>query len=347
MLGEGNDASSGEAVANTATIPTDNGNNTELQVSSTLQQEEDFQAVQNLLMEKKQPVVKEDKSKAVLRPKRRFKPLLNTELKCISKEVKIEKFWEKMNVNIDKQNIKPTGMRKSIVDGIKRNVRDNTLKIETKRTLKKLYDDTYILKGPDDVLSADKGMHMLGEVKYIIDTTQDHGVENTISVYTCSKCHKEFANMSAFRKHPCSRTSVCTLCNGEFKDMQSHMKNVHSIKVNPARSAKCESCNALFTSVKALEQHKKEHQPMSCSECNTLCSNKRALDRHTLNHHYSGPEIILRKDTDRTHIKIVNGNINVQSVLQDISVEPRFDNILPISMILPNNQEIEKLCETL
>jgi hypothetical protein len=269
--------------------------------------------------EKTRVIADEEKIKQIVRGPKRVIPSVNTtdehltsELKYVSKEVKIGKFWETKPDESNSENPNTSNKIKSTVlslsGGLKKESRRLLLKKDTRTSIEKLFSGNFLLKGsggrgtrPGPYL----GVNRVPEVKVIM-SPGDKGTENAISVFTCSTCQKEFGNVSAFERHSCTIAKtcvmVCKLCDVDVSDMKAmrvHMESVHDIKTEIPnmtkrkynmqmlpKPVKCESCDMTFTTMRALKLHSKMHErtelkvPLECPVCHNMCSSNRTLKQH-------------------------------------------------------------------
>lgn len=252
-------------------------------------------------------------SKRVIPPVHTMEEHLTSELKCVSKEVKIGKFWEtELYEEMNSQNAKTGNKTKvpalSLRGGMKTERGRLAFERDTRTSIEKLFSGNFLLKGtggrgtrPGPYL----GVNRVPKVKVIM-SPGDKGTENAISVFTCSTCQKEFGNVSAFERHSCTVvktcTMVCKLCDVDVSDMKGlrvHMESVHNIKTQiPSmakrkynmqmlpRPVKCESCDMKFMTTRALKLHSKMHDRaevkvfLECPVCNNTCSSNRTLKQH-------------------------------------------------------------------
>ncbi|XP_069699800.1 uncharacterized protein [Periplaneta americana] len=274
--------------------------------------------------EKTRVVADEEKIKKIVPCVKKFLVPLDTiedhvtsELKCVSKEVKIDKFWETKfdeNATLDVNG-----------SNIKKETRRMLVKKDTRTSIEKLFSGNFLLKGtggrgtrPGPYL----GVSRVPEVKVIM-SPGDKGTENAISVFTCSTCQKEFGNVPAFERHSCTVAKtcsvVCKLCETDISDvkaMRIHMETIHNMKTeNPGMSkrkynmqtlsqpVKCESCDMTFTTMRALKLHGKMHDrvdakaPLECPVCHNVCSSNRTLKQHMKVHSKPLP---IKKPDDST-----------------------------------------------
>jgi hypothetical protein len=251
--------------------------------------------------------------KQVIPPVNTTEEYLTSELKYVSKEVKIGKFWETIHdeeMNSENANtgnkIKVPAL--SLPGRLKKENKRLVFKRDTRTSIEKLFSGNFLLKGtggrgtrPGPYL----GVNRVPEVKVIM-SPGDEGTENAISVFTCGTCQKEFGNVSAFERHSCTIaktcTLVCKLCDMDVSDMKAmrvHMESVHNVKTEIPSMAKrkynmqmlpkpvkCESCDMTFTTMRALKLHSKMHEraelkvPLECPVCHNICSSNRTLKQH-------------------------------------------------------------------
>jgi hypothetical protein len=235
------------------------------------------------------------------------------ELKYISKEVKIGKFWEtKPDEDSHSENANTGNKIKVPMFPLpgrpKKDSKRLLFKKDTRTSIEKLFSGSFLLKGtggrgtrPGPYL----GVNRVPEVKVIM-SPGDKGTDNAISVYICSTCQKEFGNVSAFERHSCTFAKtcmlVCKLCDEDIidmKEMRVHMESIHNIKSKiPSMTkrkynvqllptpVKCESCDMTFTTIRALKLHRKMHEraelkiPLECPVCHNMCSSNRTLKQH-------------------------------------------------------------------
>lgn len=252
-------------------------------------------------------------SKRVIPPVRNSKRHFCSELKYISKEVKIGRFWETRAEDVSKSD-SPNRSNKaevplmSLPGELKKENKRPLFKKDTRTSIEKLFSGSFLLKGtggrgtrPGPYL----GVNRVPEVKVIM-SPGDKGTENAISVFTCSTCQKEFGNVSAFERHSCTIAKacmlVCKLCDEDVSDMKAmrvHMESVHDINTEIPSMAKrkynmqmlpspvkCESCDVTFTTIRSLKLHSKIHErpklkvSVECPVCHNMCSSNRTLRQH-------------------------------------------------------------------
>jgi hypothetical protein len=235
------------------------------------------------------------------------------ELKYISREVKIGRFWEsKRDENSNSENANTNSNIKVpmfLLPGKQKIESKKPLfKKDTRTSIEKLFSGNFLLKGPGGRGTRPGpylGVNRVPEVKVIM-SPGDKGTENAISVFTCSTCQQEFGNVSAFERHSCTIAKmcmlVCKLCDEDIvdmKEMRVHMESVHNIKSEfPSMTkrkynmqmlpapVKCESCDMTFTTVRALKLHRKVHEraelkvPLECPVCHNVCTSNRTLKQH-------------------------------------------------------------------
>jgi len=251
--------------------------------------------------------------KRVIPPVRANKHRFSGELKYVSKEVKIGRFWETSAEDVSKSD-SPNRSNKTEVPAVplpgelKKENKRPLVKKDTRTSIEKLFSGNFLLKGtggrgtrPGPYL----GVNRVPEVKVIM-SPGDKGTENAISVFTCSTCQKEFGNVPAFERHSCTIPKacmlVCKLCDRDVSDMkamQVHMETIHDIKTEIPNMAKrkynmqmllnpvkCESCDVTFRTIRSLKLHSKIHDrpklkvPLECSVCHNVCSSSRTLRQH-------------------------------------------------------------------
>lgn len=251
--------------------------------------------------------------KRVIPPVRTNKHRFSGELKYVSREVKIGRFWETRAEDVLK-NDSPNRSNKAEVPTVplpgemKKENKRPLFKKDTRTSIEKLFSGNFLLKGtggrgtrPGPYL----GVNRVPEVKVIM-SPGDKGTENAISVFTCSTCQKEFGNVPAFERHSCTIPKacmlVCKLCDEDVSDMkamQVHMETIHDIKTEIPNMAKrkynmqmlrnpvkCDSCDVTFRTIRSLKLHSKIHDrpklkvPLECLVCHNLCSSNRTLSQH-------------------------------------------------------------------
>jgi hypothetical protein len=270
--------------------------------------------------EKTRVIADEEKIKQIIPGPKRVSPPVhtrkqqfNSELKYISKEVKIGRFWETRAEDVSKSGILNRSNETevpmlSLSSELKKENRRPLFKKDTRTSIEKLFSGSFLLKGiggrgtrPGPYL----GVNRVPEVKVIM-SPGDKGTENAISVFTCSTCQKEFGNVSAFERHSCTIAKacmlVCKLCDEDVSDMKAmrvHMESVHNIKTEiPSMTkrkynmqmlpnpVKCELCDVTFATIRSLKLHSKIHEqpklkgPLECPVCHNMCSSNRTLRQH-------------------------------------------------------------------
>ncbi|PNF16164.1 hypothetical protein B7P43_G01101 [Cryptotermes secundus] len=273
--------------------------------------------------ERTRVVADEEKIKQIVPDPKRVIPSVHVreehvtgEVKYVSKEVKIGRFWEtKPDTDSNNESANTNNNIKvpilSVPGRLKMESKRQLFKKDTRTSIEKLFSGNFLLKGsggrgtrPGPYL----GVNRVPEVKVIM-SPGDKGIENAISVFTCSTCQQEFGNVSAFERHSCTIAKMCTLvcklCDEDIvdmKEMRSHMESVHNVKSEmpnmmkrkynmqmlPA-PVKCESCDMTFTTIRALKLHRKVHEraelkelkvPLECPVCHNMCSTSRTLKQH-------------------------------------------------------------------
>eukprot|EP00088_Acartia_fossae_P007069 TRINITY_DN13283_c0_g1_i7.p1 TRINITY_DN13283_c0_g1~~TRINITY_DN13283_c0_g1_i7.p1 ORF type:complete len:528 (+),score=103.60 TRINITY_DN13283_c0_g1_i7:64-1584(+) len=87
----------------------------------------------------------------------------------------------------------------------------------------------------------------------------------------CEKCDKFFLSNQTYQRHVLqfhSKNHVCSVCNEAFdvmKDLKSHMKTQHDLKL---RNYSCGTCREIFHDVPSLQLHINETNHKSESNCN-------------------------------------------------------------------------------
>ncbi|PSN56018.1 hypothetical protein C0J52_13721 [Blattella germanica] len=257
---------------------------------------------------KQQNRVVAEKHKQISHPK----PVQNMSgLKCVSKEVKIDKFWE--NQPVEKHGGKIIGKpgKGGMFEVLKKEVRRFPLKKDPRSSIEKLFSGNCVLKnsGPD---SKPKTYYIGGngvpELKVFMSPDQE-GSQTTISVYVCSSCRREFGSVSTFEKHDCRKAKAspmaCKFCNAVFADLKSmklHTKAVHNTKSEMRtysskllpQPVKCGSCENTFMTMRALKLHEKIHlapaELLECPVCRNKCSSNRTLKQHMTVHSDAMPK---------------------------------------------------------
>lgn len=269
--------------------------------------------------EKTRVIADEEKIKQIVPGQKRVIPHVRTnkhfsgELKYVSKEVKIGRFWETRVEAVSKGD-SPNRSNKTEVPTVtspgelKKENKRPLFKKDTRTSIEKLFSGNFLLKGtggrgtrPGPYL----GVNRVPEVKVIM-SPGDKGTENAISVFTCSTCQKEFGNVPAFERHSCTIPKacmlVCKLCDEDISDMkamQVHFETIHGIKTEIPNMAKrkynmqmlhspvkCESCDVTFRTIRSLKLHSKIHDrpklkvPLECLVCHNMCSSNRTLRQH-------------------------------------------------------------------
>lgn len=270
--------------------------------------------------EKTRVIADEEKIKQIVPGQKQVIPPVCTnkhrfsgELKYVSKEVKIGRFWETRAKEVSKSD-SPNRSNKtevptvSLPGELKKENKRPLFKKDTRTSIEKLFSGNFLLKGtggrgtrPGPYL----GVNREPEVKVIM-SPGDKGTENAISVFTCSTCHKEFGNVLTFKRHSCTIPKacmlVCKLCDEDVSDMkamQIHMDTIHDIKTEMPNMAKrkynmqilhnpvkCESCDVTFRTLRSLNLHSKIHDrsklkiPLECLVCHNICSSDRTLRQH-------------------------------------------------------------------
>jgi len=272
------------------------------------------------LKEKTRVIADEEKIKQIVPGQKRVIPPVRTnkhrfsgELKYVSKEVKIGRFWETRAKNVSKSD-SPNLSNKTEVPTVplpgelKKENKRPLFRKDTRTSIEKLFSGNFLLKGTGGRGTRPGlylGVNRVPEVKVIM-SPGDKGTENAISVFTCSTCQKEFGNVPAFERHSCTIPKacmlVCKLCDEDVSDMkamQVHMETIHDIKTEIPSMAKrkynmqmlhnpvkCESCDVTFRTIRSLKLHSKIHDqpklkvPLECSVCHILCSSNRTLRQH-------------------------------------------------------------------
>jgi hypothetical protein len=272
------------------------------------------------LKERTRVVADEEKIKQIVPgPKRAIPPThiseehVSGELKYISKEVKIGRFWEsKSDAKSNSENAGKSSNVKvpmlSLPGRLKIDSKKQLFKKDPRTSIEKLFSGNFLLKGPGGRGTRPGpylGVNRVPEVKVIM-SPGDKGTENAISVFTCSTCQQEYGNVSAFERHSCTIAKMCTLvcklCDEDIidmKEMRVHMESVHNIRSEiPSMTkrkynmqmlpapVKCESCDMTFTTIRALKLHRKVHEraeqkvPLECPVCHNMCSSHRTLKQH-------------------------------------------------------------------
>jgi len=77
----------------------------------------------------------------------------------------------------------------------------------------------------------------------------------------------------------------CTECNKAISYVTSHIKNIHSGRVEQLYI--CDICNKQVKSASQLARHKGSHDMVYCDQCDFVCEGREKLSRHRYHKHHA------------------------------------------------------------
>lgn len=116
--------------------------------------------------------------------------------------------------------------------------------------------------------------------------------------YNCELCNKQFSSYKVWHGHKKevhgNKQILCEICNKYFKCRRYYVRHKTEIhgenKIGKKKGHyKCKECNAVFTSIDSLGQHKNnvhQNENVACEICDSTFKSKNYLRSHIARVHY-------------------------------------------------------------
>lgn len=231
-------------------------------------------------------------------------------------EIKIEETFTEQHYPSDEQTKKSYKNNASS----KKNIQERKIKSEElseKRSCRKRNKNFYI---DNEDCNDTKIAATSIDVDIESDTTP--GIPDTISIYNCTKCPRKFKRLGTFHRHIKRNHLPCPKCPEIFlteATLEQHLQ-LH-IPIELRKIFSCPDCETKFSSLTAVENHKKfihlNEWSYICDQCGKATYSEQMLKDHMVSHSDEKPfecEFCKKSYKCRISLKVCNGTLIFNSM---------------------------------
>ena len=149
------------------------------------------------------------------------------------------------------------------------------------------------------------------KLTFLSEEKSDKWVKYILSCGLCDYKHKLKKCVIQHMTVHFKKMHHCTKCDKAISHVPSHIKNIHSGRVEQVFT--CDTCNKQFKLASQLARHKGSHDIVYCDQCDFSCEGREKLGRHRHHKHFPTSQchicnkVFTSRDYLKTHLAL-HGN---------------------------------------